>query len=92
MPPSITPTESSPAVLLAASEAAQVPPGLANFDKLPDSAHVRLPIVAQLFSIGPATVWRWSKEGRLPAPKKLGPATTAWNVGELRRTLAGGAA
>lgn len=63
-------------------------PSLAQFDTLPASAHVRLPTVAALHGIGPATVWRWVKAGRLPAPVKLGPNTTAWRVGELRRAMA----
>ena len=63
-------------------------PSLAHFDTLPESAHVRLPVVAALHGIGPATVWRWVKAGRLPAPVKLGPNTTAWRVGELRRVMA----
>jgi predicted DNA-binding transcriptional regulator AlpA len=60
---------------------------LANFDSLPDSAHVRLPVVAALKGVSTATVWRWVKAGILPAPVKLGPNTTAWRVGELRRSL-----
>lgn len=63
-------------------------PSLAHFDFLPESAHVRLPVVAALHGVGPATVWRWVKSGRLPAPVKLGPNTTAWRVGELRRVMA----
>ncbi len=62
-----------------------IPAALAQFDNLPDAAHVRLPVVAALHGIGPATVWRWVKSGRLPAPIKLGPNTTAWQVGALRR-------
>lgn len=67
-------------------------PELAQFDSLPDSAHVRLPTVAALNAVGPATVWRWVKTGRLPAPVKLGPNTTGWRVGELRRAMAAGRA
>jgi len=63
-------------------------PALANFDRMPDSAYVRLPVVAALNGIGPATVWRWVKLKRLPAPYKLGPNTTAWRVGDLRRSMA----
>lgn len=88
MPSNVTPTETSSTVLLATVQAGQVPQGLVNFDKLPDSAHVRMPIVAPLFGISVPTAWRWAKDGRLPAPKKLGPNVTAWNVGELRRALA----
>jgi len=58
---------------------------LAQFDHLPDAAHVRLPVVAALYSVSTPTVWRWVKSGRIPAAHKLGPNTTAWNVGELRR-------
>ena len=68
--------------------AASAAPSLAQFDTLPASAHVRLPVVAALHGIGPATVWRWVKTGRLPAPYKLGPNTTAWQVGELRHAMA----
>ena len=62
-----------------------IPKALSQFDKLPDSAYVRLPVVAALYGIGPATVWRWVKTGRLPQPVKLGPNTTGWRVGGLRR-------
>jgi predicted DNA-binding transcriptional regulator AlpA len=65
-----------------------IPAALQDFDSLPDSAHVRIKVVAALNGIGPATVWRWVKSGRLPKPRKLGPNTTAWRVGELRRAAA----
>ena len=45
-----------------------IPAALAQFDNLPDSAHVRLPTVAAWRGISPATVWRWVQSGRLPAP------------------------
>lgn len=65
-----------------------MPDALRHFDALPDSAHVRAPVVAALFDVSLATVWRYAKAGTIPAPRKLGPRLTAWNVGELRRTLA----
>ena len=61
-----------------------IPAALANFDSLPDSAHVRLPTVAAWRSISSATVWRHVKCGLIPKPVKLGPNITAWNVGSLR--------
>jgi len=64
---------------------AGIPPALAQFDNLPDSAHVRLPVVAALRGISSATVWRHVKAGLIPAPVKVGPNSTAWNVGALRR-------
>jgi predicted DNA-binding transcriptional regulator AlpA len=67
--------------------ASSIPAALAQFDSLPDSAHVRLPVVAALNGISDPTVWRWVKAGRLPQPVKLGPNTTGWRVGDLRRAL-----
>jgi len=61
----------------------------AHFDTLPDAAHVRLPVVATLYATSPSNVWRWVKQGLIPEPRKLGPQTTVWNVGVLRRALAG---
>lgn len=58
----------------------------ANFDSLPSSAGVRLPVVVALFGISPATVWRWCKSGHLPQPTRIG-RVTLWNVGELRVRL-----
>lgn len=58
----------------------------ANFDSLPSSAGVRLPVVSALFAISPATVWRWCKSGHLPQPTRIG-RVTLWNVGELRVRL-----
>jgi len=65
----------------------ELPGALRHFDSLPDSAEVRLPTVAALFGISKATAWRWSRAGRLPAPRRHGPRTTSWNVGELRAVL-----
>ena len=60
---------------------------LQDFDRLPDSAHVRLPVVAALHGVSTVTVWRWSNSGKLPAPTRTG-GVTAWNVGALKRAMA----
>ncbi len=60
------------------------PIALTDFDQLPDSAYVRLPVVCGLFACHEATVWRRVKDGSLPAPAHLGPRITAWRVGDLR--------
>jgi hypothetical protein len=57
---------------------------LANFDSLPDSAEVPLPVVAALKSVSQMTVLRHVKQGLLPKPVKVGPSTR-WIVGQLRR-------
>lgn len=73
---------------LTAQRTTTLPAALAEFDNLPDAANVRLPIVQGVTGASAPTVWRWSKSGRLPAPKKLGPGVTVWNVGQLRLALA----
>lgn len=41
----------------------------------------RLPVSA-------ATLWRWVKEGTFPAPFKLGPNTTVWDLDRVEAHLA----
>lgn len=65
----------------------KAPTDLRQFDLLPRSAWTRQPMVEGMFSISAPTVWRWVKQGILPRPRKLGPNTTAWNVGELRDAM-----
>ena len=57
---------------------------LERFGSLPDEAHVRLPVVMALYACSAASVWRYVKNGTLPAPRKFGSRVTAWNVGDLR--------
>lgn len=58
-----------------------------RFHTWPDSAGVRLPVVCAVFGISQATVWRWTREGRLPEPRRLSPKVTTWPVGALREVL-----
>jgi len=67
--------------------AAALPPSLRDFDHLPNSAHVRLPVVMALLGCSRATVWRRVKEGFWPAPLKFGGRIALWNVGDLRALL-----
>lgn len=60
---------------------------LYDFDSLPDSANVRLPVVMQIYGVSAASIWRGVKAGTIPRPRKLTPRTTTWLVGELRRAL-----
>lgn len=59
---------------------------LKGFDALPDCATVRAPVVGALYGISLATVWRWRRQGLLPAPTRLG-GLTLWRVGDLRAHL-----
>lgn len=59
-----------------------------NFDQLPNSAFVRLPTLVALFSVSPATIWRWVKAGNFPRPNKLSIRASGWQVGDIRAILA----
>lgn len=68
---------------------AEAPPeALAQFDNLPDSAYIRLPVVKRLYGVSSATIWRGVKSNTIPTPVKLTERTTAWNVGLIRADLA----
>jgi predicted DNA-binding transcriptional regulator AlpA len=69
----------------------EIPDALRNFDTLPDSANVRQPVLEGLFACSHSTIWRRVRSGTLPTPRKLSARVTTWNVGDLRRILAGAA-
>lgn len=65
-----------------------IPAALSNFDVMPDSAYIRLPVMQALYGISTATIWRNVKNGTIPKPSKLSTRCTAWNVGAVRADLA----
>lgn len=65
----------------------KIPDALSNFDQLPDSAYIRLPVLIGLFSVSEASIWRWVQKGVIPRPVKLAVRTSAWRVGEIRNVL-----
>lgn len=64
-----------------------IPAALQHFEELPDSAEVRVPVVAALWACSTSTVWRRVKSGDLPEPKRRN-GVTSFNVGELRKAKA----
>lgn len=68
-----------------------LPKALADFDDLPDAAHVDVRVVAPLLGCSIPSVWRWSRLKKIPAPVTIGQGCTRWNVGSLRKHLARGA-
>ena len=68
--------------------AARIPPALANFDALPDSALIDVATVAALLGCSRNTVWRKARAGELASPIKTGPNSTRWRVGSIRAHLA----
>ncbi len=63
-------------------------PVLRDFDQLPDSAYIRLPVMIGLFGVSAASIWRGVKNKTIPAPVKLTQRTTAWSVRLVRQALA----
>ena len=63
-------------------------PALSQFDQMPNSAYIRLPVIISLYGVSAATIWRGVKNGTIPKPSKLTERTTAWNVGLVRAALA----
>lgn len=62
-------------------------PALRNFDSLPDSGYIRLPILRALLGVSSATVWRMVQAQKIKA-YKLTARTTAFKVREVRALLA----
>ena len=65
-----------------------IPEALANFESLPPSSFIRLPVIKRLYGVSSATIWRGVKNGTIPKPSKLSERCTAWNVGLVRAALA----
>ncbi|MGE4297117.1 MAG: helix-turn-helix transcriptional regulator [Desulfovibrionaceae bacterium] len=51
---------------------------------------LRLPQVLALIPVSKSAWWQGVKEGRYPAPVKLGPRTTAWRRRDLEPLLESG--
>jgi prophage regulatory protein len=41
-----------------------------------------------LLPVSPATIWRWVREKKFPAPYKLGAAITVWDIAEVDAFIA----
>ena len=41
-----------------------------------------------LLPVSKATIWRWVREKKFPAPFKLGEATTVWDLDSVERFIA----
>jgi predicted DNA-binding transcriptional regulator AlpA len=65
-----------------------IPEALAQFDNLPDSAYIRLPVIKRLYGVSAATIWRGVKNGTIPKPVKLSERCTCWSVSLVRSALA----
>lgn len=55
---------------------------------LPPEGFVDTATVCHVFSTSRSTLWRWISEHRFPAPVKIGPGSTRWDVSVLREHMA----
>ena len=68
-----------------------LPARVQQFDMLPDSALMNVREISLLSGKSTATLWRDVHSERLASPIKVGPNSTRWRVGDVRRFLEGGA-
>jgi len=52
-------------------------------DVMQQSKFVPVTVVAARYSVGPATVWRWARSGRIPKPIEISPGCTRWSLEQL---------
>jgi prophage regulatory protein len=45
------------------------------------------PPIPPLIPIGRSTWWQWVREGKAPAPLKLGARTTAWRASDVQALI-----
>ncbi|MDD2967571.1 MAG: AlpA family phage regulatory protein [Desulfovibrionaceae bacterium] len=54
---------------------------------LPSEGFVRLPQVLAIIPVSRTQFWQGIKDGRFPAPIKLGVRTSAWRVEDIRALI-----
>ncbi len=50
--------------------------------------YLRVKAVAQFLGVSEPTIWKWSREDKMPRPIKLGPRTTVWDMSEVTAWVA----
>lgn len=54
---------------------------------LPETGFLRLQQVLAVYPIGKSSFYLGIKQGKYPPPVKLGPATSAWRVEDIRALI-----
>lgn len=65
-----------------------IPPALAAFDSLPDSALIDAAAYSLLLGCSANTIWRRAAAGIIPRPIKVSAQQTRWRVGDVRKAMA----
>ena len=45
--------------------------------------HLSVKQVAERFGVSVATIWRWSRDGVIPAPVRISTGCTRWRLNDL---------
>jgi predicted DNA-binding transcriptional regulator AlpA len=64
-----------------------IPFALEHFGQLPDDALIPDKVVAGILGCSIPSVWRMSKDGRIPPPVRPSQRMTRWVVGGIRKVL-----
>ena len=62
---------------------------IVDLDSLPDGALISVRQLQALAQRSRVSMWRDVRDGRLPAPVKLGPNSIRWTVADARQYLTG---
>ena len=49
----------------------------------PEQTFLSVRLVANRYGVSPNTIWRWVREGKFPAPVKLGENCTRWRIADI---------
>lgn len=71
----------------AQQRAKRIQQSLQNFDLMPGSALIRMPMVTQLLGVSAATVYRMVKTGLLEPPERIGARSSGYKVSSIRKVL-----
>lgn len=58
-------------------------------DQTPSIVYASDKQLAERFSVGRATIWRWSSSGNFPKPVVLSPGCTRWKLSEVEKWESG---
>lgn len=59
-----------------------------SFNDLDDDAYVNDRTIAGWCALSVSTIWRYTREGKLPQPVRISSRCTRWRVGDVRQALA----
>lgn len=54
-----------------------------NFNIKPDQLYLTVDQVAKRYGVSKDTIWRWSRTGDFPKPRKIGPNVTRWRFSDI---------